>query len=47
VVSLDSVVETLFTQHDWNDKLSNYSSMNKMDNTYETITMEQDKTKTL
>jgi len=40
-------VGTLFTQHDWNDKLSNYSSMNMFDITYETITVEEDKAKTL
>jgi len=38
---------TLFTQHSWNESLINIDSRDTLDNTYETINMEQNKAKTL
>jgi len=40
-------VGTLFVQHDWDDHQSDYTFMDKLDSTYETITMERDKAKTI
>jgi len=40
------VVGTMFAQHFWVDHLSDYNSMDKLDSTYGTIRMEQDKAMT-